>query len=181
MSDKIGSLTRGNLADLLLLKSRGGDPYAALVHATPLGIRLVNVGGKPVYGDRDLMEKFVPPDALEPVSLCNKPDAKVLYLGSDASAPPLKKTWKETTADLNHALQQWRIKLADLAEDSDCKQGRPAKSLRGETLNWPDGPLLVGVETNRYLSQRAIDRCLFYVALVLCVGATRIMNSRQDS
>jgi len=40
------------------------------------------------------LAKFLPPDALEAVSLCNRPDAKVLYLGADASAPPLKKTWK---------------------------------------------------------------------------------------
>jgi hypothetical protein len=66
------------------------------------------------------MEKFVPADDLEPVRLCNKPDAKVLYLGPDASTPPLKKTWKETTVDLNRALQQWKIKPADLDEDSEC-------------------------------------------------------------
>jgi 5-methylthioadenosine/S-adenosylhomocysteine deaminase len=45
LSDKIGSLSRGNLADLLLLKRGGADPYNALVHATPLDIRLVIVGG----------------------------------------------------------------------------------------------------------------------------------------
>jgi 5-methylthioadenosine/S-adenosylhomocysteine deaminase len=121
LSDKIGSLSRGNLADLLVLKKTGTDPYAALVHATPLDIRLIIVGGNPVYGDRDLMEKFVPGDTLEPVTLCHQEDAKVLYLGPDASNPPLKKTWKETTAALNDALQQFKIRLAALAEDSECK------------------------------------------------------------
>jgi 5-methylthioadenosine/S-adenosylhomocysteine deaminase len=120
LADKIGTLSRGYLADLLLLKRRGTDPYAALVHATPLDIRLVVVGGKPVYGDRELMEKFVPADALEPVSLCHKDTTKVLYLGPDASFPPLTKSWNETTVQLKRALQQWNIQLSELAEDSEC-------------------------------------------------------------
>jgi hypothetical protein len=67
-----------------------------------------------------LRAKFLPPDALEAVSLCNRPDAKVLYLGADASAPPLKKTWKETMAELDRAVQRFKIKIARLAEDSEC-------------------------------------------------------------
>jgi hypothetical protein len=66
------------------------------------------------------LAKFLPPDALEAVSLCNRPDAKVLYLGADASAPPLKKTWKETMAELERAIQRFKIKIARLAEDSEC-------------------------------------------------------------
>jgi 5-methylthioadenosine/S-adenosylhomocysteine deaminase len=121
LSDKIGSLSRGYLADLLLIKRKGTDPYAALVHATPQDIRLIILGGKPIYGDKGLMEKFVPASALEAVSVCHKDDAKMLYLGPDASLPPLKKTWKETTVQLDRALQQWNIKLSELAEDSECK------------------------------------------------------------
>jgi len=47
-------------------------------------------------------------------------DVKVLYLGADASAPPLKKTWKETMAELDRAVQRFKIKIARLAEDSEC-------------------------------------------------------------
>jgi 5-methylthioadenosine/S-adenosylhomocysteine deaminase len=120
LSDKIGLLSRGYLADLLLLKRKGTDPYAALLRATPLDIRLVIVGGQPVYGDRDLMEKLLPQHVLEPVEICGKTGEKVLYLSSDSSLGGLRKTWKETEDQLAHALQQWSIKLADLAEDSEC-------------------------------------------------------------
>jgi len=58
LSEKIGSLSRGYFADLLLLRRKGADPYAALLHATPLDIRLIVLGGRPVYGDKDLMEKL---------------------------------------------------------------------------------------------------------------------------
>jgi 5-methylthioadenosine/S-adenosylhomocysteine deaminase len=120
LGDKIGSLSGGYLADLLLLKRTATDPNAAFVHATPLDIRLVIVGGKPVYGDRDLMEKFLPEDALEPISVCHQENAKVIYLGPDASPPPLRKTWKDTVAQLKRALQQWNIKPSELVEDSEC-------------------------------------------------------------
>ncbi len=119
LGDKIGSLSRGHLADLLLLKRKGTDPYAALLHATPLDVRLVVVGGQPIYGDTDLMEKLLPKRDLETVEICGK--EKSLYLGSNRSAGGLRKTWKETTDQLTNALLlQWKIKIADLAEPSEC-------------------------------------------------------------
>lgn len=120
LGDYLGSLTRGHLADLLLLKRKGSDPYAAILNATPMDVRLVVIGGRPVYGDRDLMEKLLPQRHLESVQICGKDDQKVLYLGPEASLGPLSKTWKETTDRLSRALQQWKIKLADLAEPADC-------------------------------------------------------------
>jgi 5-methylthioadenosine/S-adenosylhomocysteine deaminase len=120
LGDKIGSLSRGFFADLLLIKRKGSDPYAALLHANPLDVRLVVVAGKPVYGDRELMEKLLPQAILEPVTICRKDTAKVLFLGAEASQGGLKKTWHETEEQLALALRQWNIPLADLAEDSDC-------------------------------------------------------------
>jgi 5-methylthioadenosine/S-adenosylhomocysteine deaminase len=119
LSDKIGSLSRGLFADLLLVKRNGNDPYAAILRASPLDIRLVVVGGTPVYGDKDLMEKLLPQAMLEPVMVCHKDAAKVLYLG-EASQVGLKKTWRETEEQLGLALRQWNITLAGLAEDSEC-------------------------------------------------------------
>lgn len=120
LSDKIGSLSSGHLADLLLLKRKGTEPYAALLHATPLDVRLVIVGGKPIYGDRDLMEKFFPADALQSVLLCHNDSGKVLYLDNEAFQGGLGKTWRETTGKLAEALHQWKISLAGLAEESEC-------------------------------------------------------------
>lgn len=121
LSDKIGTLDQNKYADLLLLKRRLGDPYAALTHATPSDVRLVVIDGLPIYGDRDLMEKLVPQGSFEPVQVCGSKDDKVLYLGPDASAAGFSKTWKQTENDLATALQQWRISLAELVEPSECK------------------------------------------------------------
>lgn len=121
LSDKIGTLDQDKYADLLLLKRRLTDPYAALTHATPLDVRLVVVDGVPVYGDRDLMEKLLPGQMLQSVKICDKDNAKVLYLGPDASTGVLSnETWKQTEDHLAEALRQWHISLADLAEASEC-------------------------------------------------------------
>jgi len=120
LGEKIGSLSRGFFADLLLIKRKGSDPYAALLHASPLDVRLVVVGGKPVYGDRDLMEQLLPQAVLEPVTICHQDSAKVLYLGAEASHGGLRNTWRESQEQLALALRQWNIPLADLAEDSEC-------------------------------------------------------------
>jgi hypothetical protein len=85
-----------------------------------LDVRLVVIDGTPVYGDKDLMEKILPQQRLEPVRICDRDDQKVLYLGPDALLGGLSKTWKEATDRLSHALQQWNIKLADLAEPAEC-------------------------------------------------------------
>lgn len=120
LSDKIGALAPGYYGDLLLLRRTGSDPYAALVHASPLDVRLVVIGGKAVYGDRDLMVKLHPAADLEPVGICRTEAAKVLYLSPEASQGGLKKTWLETQDQLASALRQWNVSLAGLAENSDC-------------------------------------------------------------
>jgi 5-methylthioadenosine/S-adenosylhomocysteine deaminase len=122
LSEHLGSLTRGHLADLLLLKRKNADAYAAILNATPMDVRLVVIGGVPVYGDKDLMEKLLPQKRLEAVRICGTSDQKVLYLGPDASLGGLGKTWKDTTDHLSLALQQWNIKLSDLAEPAECGQ-----------------------------------------------------------
>jgi 5-methylthioadenosine/S-adenosylhomocysteine deaminase len=129
LGDKIGSLWRGYFANLLVLRRKGAEPYAALLHGTPLDVRLVVVGGKPVYGDRDLMEKLLPGALLEPVSFCRKDEQKVLYLGIDATASPLRKTWKETTEQLDRALHQWNIRLAELVRIPTARIRRKSRCL----------------------------------------------------
>lgn len=56
LDDKIGSLKPGYFADLLVVGSQETDPYRALLNARPADIKLVVVGGSPVYGDEDLMQ-----------------------------------------------------------------------------------------------------------------------------
>src|SRR5262249_39080384 len=50
-SDSIGSLKPGYYADLLLVRKTTGDPYQTLLHLDPVDVRLVVIGGVPIYGD----------------------------------------------------------------------------------------------------------------------------------
>jgi 5-methylthioadenosine/S-adenosylhomocysteine deaminase len=54
-SDRVGRVEPGLLADLLVLNSRRPDPYENLIKATERDVRLVLVGGRPVYGTPGLM------------------------------------------------------------------------------------------------------------------------------
>jgi hypothetical protein len=49
-SDRIGRVQPGLLADLLVLRRRLPDPHRNLIGATERDVRLVLVGGRPVYG-----------------------------------------------------------------------------------------------------------------------------------
>jgi len=51
MSDRVGSLALGKLADLLVLKGRGDDPYENLASASMADIELLVMEGKPIYGE----------------------------------------------------------------------------------------------------------------------------------
>jgi cytosine/adenosine deaminase-related metal-dependent hydrolase len=58
MSDRIGVLEEGRLADILVLRGRGADPFENLVSASMEDIELLTVAGKPVYGERRFIELF---------------------------------------------------------------------------------------------------------------------------
>ena len=60
VEDKIGAIRKGLYADLLVIRSKGKDPYQALLHSDPTDVRLVIVGGAPLYGDPDLMTRLLP-------------------------------------------------------------------------------------------------------------------------
>jgi cytosine/adenosine deaminase-related metal-dependent hydrolase len=108
LSDKIGAIKAGYFADLLVLRQTGRDPYQSLLLAAPADVRLVLIGGQPVYGDEDLMRKLVPASELEALSVCGV--TKALDLASEAAtqgSPP--RSWKETLSALNHALNEWGL------------------------------------------------------------------------
>jgi len=56
MSDRVGSLEEGKLADVLVLKARVDDPYENLASAGMADIELLMMEGKPIYGE----ERFLP-------------------------------------------------------------------------------------------------------------------------
>lgn len=54
-TEHAGRVLDGRAADLLVLRGTGGDPYRHLIDATEAAVRLVMVGGRPLYGVPSLM------------------------------------------------------------------------------------------------------------------------------
>lgn len=72
VSDKIGSIASGMMADLIVLPRGKGDPLQALVNAEPASAELVFVGGKPLLGRPDYMKQLLPDKQLESVRVCGR-------------------------------------------------------------------------------------------------------------
>jgi len=80
LDDRIGTLAPGKIADLLVIRSRGGAPYETVVTATPADILLVAVDGTPLYGDPVIMSALLPGKKLEELTVCG--EKKMLFLES---------------------------------------------------------------------------------------------------
>lgn len=65
-SELVGTLEVGHYADVLVIDRPDADPYSAVVRASAGDVRLVVLGGLPVYGDRALLS--VLPDAPADIS-----------------------------------------------------------------------------------------------------------------
>ena len=111
--NEIGSLASGFYADLLLIRKTGTDPYQALLQAGPADVRLVMIGGKPVYGDADLMDRLLPQRTLEELTVCGV--AKKLYLEPQTGIPETQKSFRQISSELEAALSSWGTSLAELA------------------------------------------------------------------
>src|SRR4029077_17671416 len=70
---QIGSLAKGMYADLLLIRRSVTDPNQALLYATPADVRLVMIGGAPIYGDADFMDRLLPQAEFERLTVCGVP------------------------------------------------------------------------------------------------------------
>ncbi|HEB30817.1 MAG TPA: hydrolase [Spirochaetes bacterium] len=58
IQDKLGSLEKGKLGDLLLISGDANDPYSSLVNAGLKDIALVIMEGFPLYGDNNFSDIF---------------------------------------------------------------------------------------------------------------------------
>lgn len=110
---QIGALTEGLYADLLLIKKAGTQAYPALLHATAGEVRLVIIGGVPVYGDQDLMKRLLPRRQLEVITVCGS--SKALYIEPQNGIPETQKTFKQISEGLEAKLSSLGSSLAQLA------------------------------------------------------------------
>lgn len=110
---QIGSLANGMYADLLLIRRNVTDPNRALLNASPADVRLVVIGGVPIYGDADLMDRLLPRAELERLTVCGVP--KKLHITPQPGIPETAKTFKQISAELQSKLSEWGTSLAELA------------------------------------------------------------------
>ena len=67
--ESLGRLGTGYLADIAVFSGDRSQPFAAVIAARPETVRLVLIGGRPLYGDKALIEAIVAQDC-EPMEVC---------------------------------------------------------------------------------------------------------------
>lgn len=114
VADKIGSLAAGTAADIVVFPKRDDSPLKALLDAEPGSVMLVVVGGKPMLGDPEIMQRLLPDNKLESLSVCRY--TKSLNIAEDTGGEP----WSQISSHLASELHLQNLSLADLV---DCNDG----------------------------------------------------------
>ncbi|HSD33066.1 MAG TPA: amidohydrolase family protein [Gemmatimonadales bacterium] len=108
VDDEVGTIRPGLRADLLVISGDHNDAYGAVIDATPADVQLLLIQGVPLYGDRELMERFWARPDLEEIALPGGP--KTL------ATPPTALVVAAIAARLQAALQAEGTSLAPLTE-----------------------------------------------------------------
>lgn len=117
IGDKTGRVEKSYAADLLVVAPNGqSDAYQTLLETQPAGVRLVVVGGKPLYGDAALLTRVNPSAKTEPLTVCGA--AKVIDMSDSDDGKGV--TWADTRAALTSAMSKLTPPVA-LAELVDCR------------------------------------------------------------
>jgi cytosine/adenosine deaminase-related metal-dependent hydrolase len=117
-SDRLGALEPGHDADILVIKPEGNakhDAYWTLTHATAAQVMLVMVGGEPLYGDPDVLEKTGPSRPSEKIEVCGS-SKTLLFTGLHGQVDAADETWAHTASTLQAALRHYGRDLAPIAE-----------------------------------------------------------------
>jgi 5-methylthioadenosine/S-adenosylhomocysteine deaminase len=152
----VGRVVEGALADLAVHRSRHADPYRSLITATERDIRLVLVGGRPVYGLLSLV-KAAGASAAEPITVAGQRRAVVMTLPEELmpADPALR--------------QQASLSWADGKRILDGVHADPASAVRAaragtrdiDRLEFvPDMPIGTGIsldERTRELTDAELD------------------------
>jgi len=129
IDDEVGSIRPGLRADLLVIPDDDDDPYRQLLQAGPQEVRLVLIGGMPVYGDAGAMLAFWDAAQLEPIDI----GGTTMALASPAVAFRLA----DVVSRLEPALQAEGISLAPLTEPPPSVCGDAACSGSESCLDCP--------------------------------------------
>jgi cytosine/adenosine deaminase-related metal-dependent hydrolase len=103
----LGSITVGKKADLMII---GGDitkPYEALLAASPADVRLVLVGGVPLYGDKVLQPISQASPGCEDLDICCQPKFACVATANGTATNKLGQTLGEIQSALSTSLTQY--------------------------------------------------------------------------
>lgn len=108
LSDKIGAIKQGMLADLFVVDADGTArkaPYDAVVAAKPKDVRLTMVGGKVIYGDASAKALVVDGTSCEAFDACGR--SKFLCVADPSTTTDkLSQSYKEIHDLLEGAMQE---------------------------------------------------------------------------
>jgi 5-methylthioadenosine/S-adenosylhomocysteine deaminase len=110
LSDRIGALAPGMMADFIVLPKVGSSPLNSLLDSKPASIKLVVVGGTPLLGTADYMQKFQDAKNIDTLTVCGQ--QKVLNIRQDTGGD----SWTAIEARLTSALTAVGTSLAGLSE-----------------------------------------------------------------
>ena len=110
VQSKVGRLAPGLLADVLVIRDRGLDPYRALVEAQQADVRLVMIGGILRYGDQALLDA-AGRSGCESITVCG--ESKRVCVPDTAAASTDK--YNETLADIIAAVRGFQPGTQPLA------------------------------------------------------------------
>lgn len=107
IEDKVGRITPGLYADLIVLKGNPAQPFKSLVNARPTDVQLVLIAGKPMYGSPQFLSKLRV--STESVDVCGT----LMGLNkSELPDGPLAAVRNRLKLDL----AQYKLSLAPIAE-----------------------------------------------------------------
>lgn len=83
-TDKVGRITAGLFADLLVVRGDVANPYRAIIDAAPQDVLLTTVSGEPFYGDPTILDALGAEETYETVDACGEERGLVTTDANDA-------------------------------------------------------------------------------------------------
>jgi hypothetical protein len=103
----IGSIAVGKKADLFVIGGSATAPYDALLASTPRDVRLVLVGGAPLYGDAALKSLAPATPACETIDVCCASKFVCVAQAGGTTTTKLGQTYAEITSTLGKGLTDY--------------------------------------------------------------------------
>jgi hypothetical protein len=103
----LGSLAPGKKADLVVVAGDRARPYDALLAATPAELRLVMVGGVPLYGEPGLSALAPPEPGCEALDVCGAAKFLCVAEAGGTAANKLGQTFADIAGALDTELRRY--------------------------------------------------------------------------